>query len=72
MDKAPYCGDGHWKLILVGSRFTTDTESRCTLVEGEALANVFALELTRMFTLGNRNLTVGMDHKPLVVQLITL
>ena len=45
-----YCGctgepdmsysDGHWKLILSGSRLTNDAESRYASVEGEALALV--------------------------------
>ena len=35
-------------------------------MEGEALAMVFALDSTRMFTLGNPNLFVGTDHKPLI------
>ena len=49
MREAPHCGDNHWKLILSGSRFCKDSESRYRPVEGEALAIVYALESTRMF-----------------------
>ena len=52
--------------MLPGSRFTQDAEMRYSPIEGEALALIYALEQTRMYTLGNPNLTVGMDHKPLV------
>ena len=31
------CGHGHWKIILTGSRFTSDSESRYAPVEGEAV-----------------------------------
>ena len=65
-DQVSVLQDNHWKLILAISRFTSDTESRYTPVEGEALAMVFALDSTRMFTLGNPNLFVGTDHKPLI------
>ena len=70
MEEAPLCGedkeDDHWKLILAGSRFTKPAEAAYSPIEGEALAMVYALESTRMYTLGNSNLTVGTDHKPLV------
>ena len=60
------CGNGHWKLILSGSRFTNDAESRYAPVEGEALALVYGLESCRMFVLGCPDLLVTVDHKPLV------
>ena len=59
------CGDGHWKLILAGSRFTNDAESRYAPVEGEALALVYGLESCRMFVLGCPDLLVTVDHQPL-------
>ncbi len=59
------CSDG-WKLCLVGSRFTTPTESRYAPVEGEALAVAYALHQTRYYILGCSNLIVVTDHKPLV------
>ena len=40
----PACGEDHWKLILAGSRFPNDAESRYAPVEGEALALVYGLE----------------------------
>ena len=66
IDKAPHCGPGHWKLIFAGSRFVTEAESRYAPVEGEALALVYGLQQCRMFVLGCPNLTVAVDHKPLV------
>ena len=59
------CSDG-WKLCLVGSRFTTPTESRYAPVEGEALAVAYALHQTRYYILGCSSLIVVTDHKPLV------
>ena len=59
------CGEGHWKLILAGSRFTNDAESRYSPVEGEALALVYGLESCRMFVLGCPDLLVTVDHQPL-------
>ena len=66
MDSAPNCCKEGWRLIYAGSRFTTDAESRYAPVEGEALAVVYALEKCRIFVLGCPNLTVVVDHKPLV------
>ena len=60
------CGDGHWRLILAGSRFTNDAESRYAPVEGEALALVYGLESCRMFILGCPDLIITVDHLPLV------
>lgn len=60
------CGDGHWKLILAGSRFTNDAEPRYALVEGEALALIYGLESCRMFILGCPDLVITVDHLPLV------
>ena len=62
----PNCGGGHWKLILAGSRFTKDAETRYAPIEGEALALVYGLQSCRMFVLGSPNLTVAVDHKPLI------
>ena len=59
------CNDG-WKLCLVGSRFTTETESRYSPIEGEALAVAYALKQTKYYILGCPKLLVTTDHKPLV------
>ena len=64
--QGPECGEGHWKLIFAGSRFTTDAESWYAPVEGEALALMYALQSCRMFVLGCPNLLISVDHKPLV------
>ena len=62
----PDCGDDHWKLVFAGSRFTNDSESRYAPIEGEALAVVHGLQRCRMFVMGSPNLTVAVDHKPLI------
>ena len=63
---SPNCGNGHWKLILAGSRFTKPAESRYAPVEGEALAVAYGLNQCRLFVLGSPNLIVAVDHKPLI------
>ena len=62
----PTCGQGHWKIVYAGSRFTSPAESRYSPVEGEALAVVHGLKSCRMFVLGCPDLVVAVDHKPLV------
>ena len=62
----PNCGNGHWKLILAGSRFTKPAESRYAPVEGEALAVAYGLNQCRLFVLGSPDLVVAVDHKPLI------
>ena len=62
----PFCYKTEWKVVLVGSRFTHSAESRYAPVEGEALAVAVALERARYFVLGCRNLTIVVDHKPLL------
>lgn len=59
------CKDG-WKIVLVGSRFTSPAESRYAPIEGEALAVVDALDKARHFVIGCPNLLVAVDHKPLL------
>ena len=62
----PFCCRLGWKVTLVGSRFTSSAESRYAPIEGEALAVVDALEKTRHFVLGCPNLTIAVDHRPLL------
>lgn len=64
--RSPLCCATGWRTTLVGSRFTTGAESRYAPVEGEALAVADALEKARFFVLGCSDLTVVVDHKPLV------
>ena len=47
----PFCCTDGWKITLVGSRFTSVTESRYAPVEGESLAVADALEKARYFVL---------------------
>ena len=62
----PNCGQGHWQLILAGSRFTSEAESRYAPIEGEALAVVHGLQSCRMFILGCPSFVIAVDHKPLI------
>ena len=62
----PQCCPTGWKVAMVGSRFTKLSESRYAPVEGEALAVVHALDKARFFVLGCNDLTVAVDHKPLL------
>lgn len=66
MTDAPNCCQGGWKLVLAGSRFTSEAESRYAPIEGEALAIVEALEKCRVFVLGCPDLLIATDHKPLL------
>ena len=61
----PGCCPGGWRVTLAGSRFLRDAEKRYAPVEGEALAVAWALEDSRFFTMGCRDLVVASDHKPL-------
>ena len=51
---------------MVGSRFTHAAESRYAPIEGEALAVADALDKARHFVLGCKNLTIAVDHQPLL------
>ena len=51
---------------MAGSRFLTKSESNFAPIEGEALAVAWSLEQTKFFTMGCQDLTVIVDHKPLV------
>ena len=62
----PNCGDGHWKLVYTGSRFTKPAETRYAPIEGETLAVVYGLEQCKMFILGCPKLVIAVDHKPLI------
>lgn len=59
------CRDG-WKLVLAGSRFTKPAESHYHPVEGEALAVAYALQKTRYYIQGCKQLIVATDHRPLL------
>ncbi len=62
----PGCCNTGWKVCMVGSRFTQQSESNYAPIEGEALAVVNALDMARFFVLGCTNLTIAVDHKPLL------
>lgn len=51
---------------MVGSRFTHAAKSRYASIKGEALAVADALDKARHFVLGCKNLTIAVDHKPLL------
>ena len=62
----PRCCNSGWKLTLAGGRFTSPAESRYSPTEGELLAVVDALFKARHFVLGCPQLTVAVDHQPLI------
>ena len=62
----PLCCTDGWKLVLTGSCFTSECESRYSPTEGEAFAVTWALENARLFVLGCNNLIIVTDHKPLL------
>ena len=62
----PFCCNTGWQIVLVGSRFTHSAESHYRPIEGEAIAVADALDRTRYFVLGCEDLTVVVDHKPLL------
>ena len=64
--KLPLCCKTGWKSALSGSRFTHAAETRYAPIEGEALAVVDALDKARYFVLGCTDLTIAVDHKPLL------
>lgn len=61
-----FCCKMGWKITLVGSRFTHAAESRYAPIEGEALAVADALDKARQFVLGCKDLTIAVDHRPLL------
>ena len=61
-----FCCTTGWRICLVGSRFTHAAEAKYAPIEGEALAVADALEKARHFVLGCDNLTIAVDHKPLL------
>ena len=62
----PFCCPSGWQVTLFCSRYLTEAESRYAAVEGESLAVVFGLEKARHFVLGCTDLTIAVDHKPLI------
>ena len=52
----PTCCKEGWKLVFVGSRFTSESERNYAPIEGETLAVSDALNKCRMFVLGCPNL----------------
>ena len=59
-----FCCKQGWKITLVGSRFTHAAESRYAPIEGLVVAD--ALDKARHFVLGCENLTIAVDHRPLL------
>ena len=53
-------------MITCGSRFFTPAEARYHPIEGELLGVAWALEKTKVYTLGSDRFVVLVDHKPLI------
>jgi len=58
--------DDSWKLIMAGSRFVTDTESRYGIVDLELRAVEWAMKKCKMYLLGLPSFTLVTDHQALV------
>ena len=50
--RRPYCGPGHCRLVLAGSRFLKEAETRCSTPKGEVLAIGLGMEQRKMLLLG--------------------
>ena len=64
--KSPNCCITGWRTVYVGSRFTSEDESRYTPNEGEALALVYGLQKCNTFITNCSRFIIAVDHKPLV------
>lgn len=62
----PGCCQSGWQTVYCGSRFCSPAESRYHPIEGEALASVVGLDKCKFFILGLNDLTLCVDHKPLL------
>jgi transposase InsO family protein len=62
---SPICCN-RWKLVFAGSRFTSPAEARYNPGQGEALAVAWSLHKARHYCLGNPDLVLAVDHKPLL------
>ncbi len=58
--------DERWSLIMCGSRFLSDTESRYAMIELELLAAVWAVTIKCKSHLQGLKFTLVVDHKPLL------
>ena len=58
---------GTWCLIQAGSRFLTDAESRCAIIELEMLAVAWATLKCHLFLAGLQHFQVITDHNPLIL-----
>ncbi|XP_034243498.1 uncharacterized protein LOC117646566 [Thrips palmi] len=55
-----------WRAVYYASRTLTDTESRYAQIEKEALALTWACEKLEIFIIGDSDLVLRTDHKPLL------
>ena len=58
--------DGHNRLVACGSTGLTDAQKRYAMVELELAAITFALENSKFYCLGAKDITVWTDHQALV------
>ena len=58
--------DGQWKLVLCGSRFLADVETRYSMIELEALAIKYAMKKCHLYLYGLPRFEVITDHRPLL------
>ena len=70
-DPTPGCCKTGWQTVFCGSKFCSPAESRYHPIEGEGQAVITGLEKCKFFILGIKNLTLCIDHKPLLAILGT-
>ena len=66
LEHMPTCCPKDWRLVFAGSRFTSVAETQDSPTEGEILAVTQALDKSKLFVLGCKNLSIVTDHKPLL------
>ena len=57
---------GRLETFYAGSKFTSQAEANYSPTEDEALAVAYALDHSKIFTLGCHKLIVSVDHQPLL------
>ena len=62
----PGCCKTGWQTVFAGSKFCSPAEANYHPIEGEACAAINGLEKCKFFVLGNPNLILCLDHKPLL------
>ena len=66
VSEEPGCCPTGWKVVAFASRFCHPAEKNYSPVEGEALSAAVGLKKFKHFIMGCKNLSLVVDHKPLL------